>query len=290
MGERVEHGDPAALRAALAALRHGDWAAEARAGGRAGRVGHCDVEPEAQARRAARPARPPGPPHLVRRLGGESTAAARRGDRFILFPPGEPPVPASPMTFTARILLLGSGELGKEFAISAKRLGAYVVACDSYAAAPAMQVGDEAEIFSMLDGDRLRAAIERHRPDFVVPEVEAIRTEMLAEVEAEGRLVVPSARAAADDDEPRRHPRSGGRSARASHLALPLRREPRGSPGRPPPTPACPAWSSRSCRRRARARAWSRARMGSTGPGPTRSPTCAATGPRDRGGVRPLRL
>ncbi len=100
------------------------------------------------------------------------------------------------MTFTARIMLLGSGELGKEFAISAKRLGAHVVACDSYEGAPAMQVSDEAEIFSMLDGDRLRAAIERHRPNYVVPEVEAIRTEILAEVEAGGTIVVPSARAA----------------------------------------------------------------------------------------------
>ncbi|MEA3053428.1 MAG: phosphoribosylglycinamide formyltransferase 2 [Sphingomonadales bacterium] len=99
------------------------------------------------------------------------------------------------MSFTARILLLGSGELGKEFAISAKRLGAYVIACDSYAGAPAMQVADEAEVFPMLDGERLRETIGRHRPDYVVPEVEAIRTEVLAEVEAAGTMVVPSARA-----------------------------------------------------------------------------------------------
>jgi phosphoribosylglycinamide formyltransferase 2 len=99
------------------------------------------------------------------------------------------------MTFTARILLLGSGELGKEFAISAKRLGAHVVACDSYEGAPAMQVADAAEVFSMLDGERLRAAVERHRPDFIVPEIEAIRTEMLVALEAEGHKVVPTARA-----------------------------------------------------------------------------------------------
>ena len=99
------------------------------------------------------------------------------------------------MPFTATILLLGSGELGREFTISAKRLGAYVIACDSYAGAPAMQVADGAEVFSMLDADLLRAAIERHRPDFIVPEVEAIRTEVLAEVEARGFTVVPSARA-----------------------------------------------------------------------------------------------
>ena len=100
------------------------------------------------------------------------------------------------MTPTAKILLLGSGELGREFVISAKRLGCHVVACDSYSGAPAMQVADEAEVFSMLDGDALRAAVERHRPDHVVPEVEAIRTEVLAELEAEGVHIVPSARAA----------------------------------------------------------------------------------------------
>src|SRR3954464_9927945 len=99
------------------------------------------------------------------------------------------------MSFTARILLLGAGELGKEFTISAKRLGAWVVACDSYAGAPAMQVADEAEIFSMLDGERLREIVARHAPDYVVPEVEAIRTEILAEIEAAATGLVPSARA-----------------------------------------------------------------------------------------------
>ncbi|HEV2748204.1 MAG TPA: formate-dependent phosphoribosylglycinamide formyltransferase [Allosphingosinicella sp.] len=100
------------------------------------------------------------------------------------------------MTPTARLLLLGSGELGREFTISAKRLGCHVVACDSYAGAPAMQVADEAEVFPMLDGERLRAAVTRHKPDFVVPEIEAIRTEILLELEAAGTTVVPSARAA----------------------------------------------------------------------------------------------
>lgn len=99
------------------------------------------------------------------------------------------------MTFTAKILLLGSGELGKEFAISAKRYGCYVVACDNYGQAPAMQVSDEAEIFSMLDAEALREVIERHRPDYIVPEVEAIRTEVLQEFEDKGYAVVPSARA-----------------------------------------------------------------------------------------------
>ena len=101
------------------------------------------------------------------------------------------------MTFTAKILLLGSGELGREFTISAKRLGACVIACDSYEGAPAMQVADAAEVFPMLDGERLRAAVEKHRPDFVVPEIEAIRTEALVELEGEGWHVVPTARAAA---------------------------------------------------------------------------------------------
>lgn len=99
------------------------------------------------------------------------------------------------MTFTAKILLLGSGELGREFVISAKRLGAYVVACDSYAGAPAMQMADRCEVFSMLDGAALRAAVEKHRPDHIVPEIEAIRTEELALLEAEGWRIVPSARA-----------------------------------------------------------------------------------------------
>src|SRR4051812_21631242 len=99
------------------------------------------------------------------------------------------------MSFTARILLLGSGELGREFTISAKRLGAHVIACDSYASAPAMQVADEAEIFSMLDGAALGAAIEKHKPDFIVPEVEAIRTEVLKDFEDRGFNIVPSARA-----------------------------------------------------------------------------------------------
>src|ERR671912_343576 len=97
----------------------------------------------------------------------------------------------------AKILLLGSGELGREFVISAKRLGAHVVACDSYSGAPAMQMSDDSEVFSMLDGDRLRAVIEKHRPDYIVPEIEAIRTEVLVEMEKEGWNVVPSARAVA---------------------------------------------------------------------------------------------
>ena len=100
------------------------------------------------------------------------------------------------MSHTAKILLLGSGELGREFVISAKRLGAYVVACDAYDDAPAMQLADAREVFSMLDGEKLREAAEKHRPDYIVPEIEAIRTSVLAELEDEGFTVVPSARAA----------------------------------------------------------------------------------------------
>ena len=93
------------------------------------------------------------------------------------------------------ILLLGSGELGKEFAIAAQRLGQTVVACDKYAGAPAMQVADAAEVFDMLDGDALAVAVAKHRPDIIVPEIEAIRTERLYEFERAGVQVVPSARA-----------------------------------------------------------------------------------------------
>ena len=100
------------------------------------------------------------------------------------------------MSHTAKILLLGSGELGREFVISAKRLGAYVVACDAYDDAPAMQLADAREVFSMLDGEKLREAAEKHRPDYIVPEIEAIRTSVLAELEDEGFTIVPSARAA----------------------------------------------------------------------------------------------
>ena len=96
----------------------------------------------------------------------------------------------------AKILLLGSGELGREFVVSAKRLGAHVVACDSYARAPAMQFADECEVFPMLDGAALSAAIDKHKPDFIVPEIEAIRTEVLKDYEERGYNVVPSARAA----------------------------------------------------------------------------------------------
>ena len=94
-----------------------------------------------------------------------------------------------------KILLLGSGELGKEFVISAKRKGEYVIACDSYAGAPAMQVADCFEVIDMLHGEELDAVVKKHQPDIIVPEIEAIRTERLYDYEKEGIQVVPSARA-----------------------------------------------------------------------------------------------
>lgn len=95
-----------------------------------------------------------------------------------------------------KILLLGSGELGKELVISLKRLGAHVIACDSYAGAPAMQVADGFEVFSMLDGAALDAAVAKHQPDLIVPEIESIRTERFYDYEQQGYTVVPSAKSA----------------------------------------------------------------------------------------------
>ncbi|MGC3999214.1 MAG: formate-dependent phosphoribosylglycinamide formyltransferase [Anaeromyxobacter sp.] len=95
-----------------------------------------------------------------------------------------------------KILLLGSGELGKEFVIAAQRLGQEVVAVDSYDGAPAQQVAHAREVIPMLDGAALDAVVARHRPDLIVPEIEAIRTERFYDYERQGIQVVPSARAA----------------------------------------------------------------------------------------------
>jgi phosphoribosylglycinamide formyltransferase 2 len=97
--------------------------------------------------------------------------------------------------YLATLMLLGSGELGREFAIAAKRLGCRVVACDRYENAPAMQLADAFEVFPMLDGKALRAAVEKHKPDIIVPEIEAIDTATLAALEGEGWRVAPSAKA-----------------------------------------------------------------------------------------------
>jgi len=103
----------------------------------------------------------------------------------------------TPFSATAKkVLLCGSGELGKEVAIELQRLGVEVIACDAYENAPAMQVTDRSYVFSMLDGDELRRVIEQEKPDYIVPEVEAIATETLVELENKGYNVVPTAKAA----------------------------------------------------------------------------------------------
>lgn len=95
-----------------------------------------------------------------------------------------------------KILLFGSGELGKEFVIACQRLGQYIIAVDSYAGAPAMQVAHEYEVINMLDAKELDRIVEKHQPDIIVPEIEAIRTECFYAYEAKGIQVVPSAKAA----------------------------------------------------------------------------------------------
>lgn len=103
----------------------------------------------------------------------------------------------TPFSDTAvRVMLLGSGELGKEVVIELQRLGVEVIACDRYENAPAMQVADRAYTFSMLDGDALRQTVEAERPHYIVPEIEAIATDVLVELEEQGFTVVPTARAA----------------------------------------------------------------------------------------------
>jgi phosphoribosylglycinamide formyltransferase 2 len=103
----------------------------------------------------------------------------------------------TPFTDSARrVLLCGSGELGKEVVIELQRYGVEVIAVDAYADAPAMQVADRAHVISMLDGAALRRVIETEKPHLVVPEVEAIATDVLAEIEAEGKVtIIPTARA-----------------------------------------------------------------------------------------------
>lgn len=94
-----------------------------------------------------------------------------------------------------KIMLLGSGELGKEFVIAAQRLGLTVIAVDRYDGAPAMQVADQSHVIDMLDGAQLEALVRREKPDYIVPEIEAIRTAKLVELEAQGFTVIPSANA-----------------------------------------------------------------------------------------------
>ena len=94
-----------------------------------------------------------------------------------------------------KLMLLGSGELGKEFVIAAQRLGNYIIAVDRYAHAPAMQVADCSEVISMLSADDLERVVTKHQPDFIIPEIEAIRTEKLLEFEQRGITVIPTAMA-----------------------------------------------------------------------------------------------
>lgn len=92
-----------------------------------------------------------------------------------------------------RVMLLGSGELGKEVAIECQRLGIEVIAVDRYADAPAMQVAHRSYTINMLDAEALKELVERERPDFIVPEIEAIATSMLVALENDGQKVVPCA-------------------------------------------------------------------------------------------------
>jgi phosphoribosylglycinamide formyltransferase 2 len=94
-----------------------------------------------------------------------------------------------------KLMLLGAGELGKEFAIAAQRLGNYIIAVDRYDNAPAMQVADEREVISMLSGEDLERVVTKHQPDYIIPEIEAIRTEKLLEFEQRGIIVIPTAKA-----------------------------------------------------------------------------------------------
>ena len=123
----------------------------------------------------------------------------------------------TPLTTTAtRVLLLGSGELGKEVAIELQRLGCEVIACDRYQHAPAMQVAHRSHVFSMLDGAALRRVVALERPSLIVPEIEAIATTTLIELEREGWRVVPTARAARLTMD-----REGIRRLASEHLGLP---------------------------------------------------------------------
>lgn len=123
------------------------------------------------------------------RMGGGSLVAGRAGRGRVIW--------GTPLSPSARkLLLLGSGELGKEVAIEAQRLGLEVVAVDRYANAPAMQVAHRSHVVDMTDPKALRAVIEREDPDWVVPEIEAIATPELEKLEGEGYTVIPTAKAA----------------------------------------------------------------------------------------------
>ena len=151
----------------------------------------------------------------------------------------------TPLSPTAtRLLLLGSGELGKEVAIEAQRLGVEVIAADRYANAPAMQVAHRSHVFSMLDGGALRHVVESERPHLIVPEVEAIATPTLVELENEGWRVIPTARAARLTMDREGIRRLAAEELGAPHLALPLRRQRSRKYATPSRPSACPPSSS----------------------------------------------
>ena len=129
--------------------------------------------------------------------------------------------------YLSTLMLLGSGELGREFAIAAKRLGCRVIACDRYDNAPAMQVADEREVFPMLDGAALRAAVEKHRPDHIVPGDRGDRHGDAGRAGARGLACRPLGQGGPADHEPRRHPRLRGEGAWPHDVTLSLRRNPR---------------------------------------------------------------
>ena len=145
-----------------------------------------------------------------------------------------------------RVMMLGAGELGKEVVIELQRLGVEVIAVDRYANAPGMQVAHRGHVVNMLDGDSLRDIIETEKPDLVVPEIEAIATPTLVEMEAEGWHVIPTARAARLTMN-----REGIRRLAAEDLGVAtspyqLRRRPRTSTKRRWRRSVRPAWLSRS--------------------------------------------
>ena len=144
----------------------------------------------------------------------------------------------TPFTDTAtRVMLLGSGELGREVAIELIRYGCEVIAVDRYDHAPAMQVAQRSHVINMLDGAALRQLVEQEKPTLIVPEIEAIATDELVQLESEGFTVVPTARAAKLTMN-----REGIRRLAAEELSLP---KPCRTTNRPLPKSACPAWSNR---------------------------------------------
>ena len=123
-----------------------------------------------------------------------------------------------------KVLMLGSGELGKEVVIELQRLGVEVVACDRYENAPAMQVADRSYTFSMLDSEALRKTIEKEKPDLIVPEIEAIATDTLIDLENEGFTVIPSAKAARLTMDREGIRRLAAEPVSYTHLTLPTKR------------------------------------------------------------------